>query len=87
MSFLSVGFIYLYFLTSWIFIPLLVFSLLRYSLLVTALLCLVTAGTAAPAIAEFHHQKKKKKKIKTFFRMRHLNMDVLKEFLNFKRDI
>ena len=54
-------------------------------LLVTALLCLVTAGTAAPAIAEFHH--KKKKKIKTFFRMRHLNMDVLKEFLNFKRDI
>ena len=35
-------FIYIYFLTSWIFIPLLVFSLLRYSLLVTALLCLVT---------------------------------------------
>ena len=35
--------IYLFiFLTSWIFIPLLVFSLLRYSLLVTALLCLVT---------------------------------------------
>ena len=34
--------IYLFiFLTSWIFIPLLVFSLLRYSLLVTALLCLV----------------------------------------------
>ena len=30
------------FLTSWIFILLLVFSLLRYSLLVTALLCLVT---------------------------------------------
>ena len=31
-----------YLLGSWIFIPLLVFSLLRYSLLVTALLCLVT---------------------------------------------
>ena len=54
-------------------------------LLVTALLCLVTAGTAAPAIAEFHHTHTKK--IKTFFRMRHLNMDVLTEFLNFKRDI
>ena len=39
-SFIS---IYLFiFLTSWIFILLLVFSLLRYSLLVTALLCLVT---------------------------------------------
>ena len=41
MFFLSLGFIYLFFLTSWIFIPLLVFSLLRYSLLVTALLCLI----------------------------------------------
>ena len=46
-------------LTSWIFISLLVFSLLHFSLLVTALLCLVTPGTAAPAIAEFHHKKKK----------------------------
>ena len=39
---LSLGFNHFSFLTSSIFISLLVFSLLRYSLLVTALLCLVT---------------------------------------------
>ena len=40
--FLSLGFNHFSFFTSWIFISLLVFSLFRYSLLVTALLCLVT---------------------------------------------
>ena len=40
--FLSLGVIIIIFLTSSIIIPLLVYLLLRYSLLVTALLCLVT---------------------------------------------